>query len=84
MKNLKNLGQALSKAEQKTINGGKHHSTVGSGNGPADICMCYNLHYMYHDANGIHVLDSINDLPEGENAIAYGWGAIIPTPACCK
>ncbi|WP_289042926.1 hypothetical protein [uncultured Olleya sp.] len=36
MKNLKNLGQALSKAEQQTINGGKKdcssHDECGSGN----------------------------------------------------
>ncbi len=30
MKNLKNLGQALSKAEQKTINGGKRLFQCGS------------------------------------------------------
>ena len=28
MKNLKNLGKALTKAEQKTINGGKKHCTI--------------------------------------------------------
>ena len=38
MKNLKNLGKALSKAEQKTINGGKRNCSSHAECGPTRCC----------------------------------------------
>ncbi|WP_272022004.1 hypothetical protein [Olleya namhaensis] len=67
MKKLKNLGKALSKAEQKTVIGGIHHSQMPGGSGPGDVCMCYDILYMDRDGR----------------SIAYGWAAIMPTPDCC-
>ncbi len=39
MKNLKNLGQALTKAEQKTINGGLKKCTIWSPCTPNQCCV---------------------------------------------
>ncbi len=47
MKNLKNLGKALTKAEQKTINGGLRDGSFpgdvsGPGNNPCGFMTCMN------------------------------------------
>jgi hypothetical protein len=51
MKNLKNLGKALSKAEQRSINGGRRHCSVGC---PQNSPCC----------SDDYCLDKLNDNPD--------------------
>lgn len=72
MKNLKNLGKALSKAEQKSIQGGKTDPN------PPEYCHCYNVTYLVDG-------EITTTYPTSGPVIPVGWTPVsIPLPDCCN
>lgn len=77
MKNLKKLGQTLTKTELKSICGGKVHAS-GPPPIPANMLHCYSITYFCNDGIDSHFCEA-----DDEGAHIVGFSAIIPTPAGC-
>ncbi len=82
LKQISSLGTVLNRNEQKLINGGKLDPN------PPEYCGCYNIIWGVQGP----IIPSLPDGPQGliqsyeysDGAIAVGFSAIIPTPACCE